>query len=314
MTTTPLTQGYLETADGHRVKYAQFGAPDGAAAVVLHGGPGSSSQLNMLDWFDLSRQRVLLLDQRGCGKSLPTGSLEHNTTPHLIEDIERLRVHLGIKSWVVVGGSWGAFLALAYAAAKPAAVRKLVLRGVFLPTEQQLDWFFQRLRLLMPLAWRELTFDMTARQADSVLHTLGLALLEGNEHRQAWAAGRWATYENRIMAAMAGQPLTDATVSADTARIHKYRIQAHYLLNHCFSDVPTVLRALRKTGIGVVCVHGAHDWICPPANVALLSEALTDVDVRWVPRGTHTTADPSIRDALTLALRDVFQTLPRSGL
>lgn len=333
----PLSQGYLQTPDGHQLYYAEFGNERAPAVVVLHGGPGSSSNPAMLDWFDLSRWRVVLFDQRGSGKSLPTGSLEHNTTAHLVADIERLRQHLAISAWTVVGGSWGAYLALAYVASHAVRVRHLVLRGTFLPSRLQLDWFFQQLQALVPEAWNSLTETMSQNEKQSVLQTLTARLLGSEREPMADAAERWRNYENTIMATMmqgriapqarqgqpaekkqtrqvhgATQPATagvdspgkqgsgqeeDGNAAART--IHKYRIQAHYLRHTGFIDLPVLLAQLREVSVQTILLHGTHDWICPAANVYLLQRFLPRVDLRWIPGGTHTPSDPLILAALT---------------
>ncbi|HBP29416.1 MAG: alpha/beta fold hydrolase [Advenella sp.] len=332
----PLSQGYLQTPDGHQLYYAEFGNVRAPAAVVLHGGPGSSSNLAMLDWFDLRRWRVVLFDQRGSGKSLPTGSLEHNTTAHLVDDIERLRQHLAISAWTVVGGSWGAYLALAYVARYAASIHHLVLRGTFLPSRLQLDWFFQQLQALVPQAWDSLTETMSDSEKESVLLTLADRLLGSDREKMSDAAERWSNYENNIMGSMmqgkpaqqasSGQPAqkkhTQAQGSAAQAaasaqpqgedgerdqgqaraaarNIHKYRIQAHYLRHTGFIDLPALLAQLRQVPVKTTLLHGTHDWICPAANVHMLQRFLPGADLCWVPGGTHTPSDPLILAALT---------------
>lgn len=332
----PLSQDFLPTADGHQLYYAEFGNIRAPAVVVLHGGPGSSSNLAMLDWFDLRRWRVVLFDQRGSGKSLPTGSLEHNTTAHLVHDIEQLRQHLAISAWTVVGGSWGAYLALAYAAGHAQHIRHLVLRGTFLPSRLQLDWFFQQLQALMPQAWDSLTETMSDSEKESVLQTLASRLLGNDREQMSDAAERWSNYENKIMASMMqgksqqqasnGQPVENKQAEVQDAaahlaagtqpqgkegereqgqaraaarNIHKYRIQAHYLHHTGFIDLPALLAQLRQAPVKTTLLHGTHDWICPAANVYLLQRFLPHADLRWVPGGTHTTSDPLILAALT---------------
>ena len=333
----PLSQGYLQTPDGHQLYYAEFGNARAPAVVVLHGGPGSSSNLAMLDWFDLNRWRVVLFDQRGSGKSLPTGSLEHNTTAHLVDDIEQLREHLAISAWTVVGGSWGAYLALAYAARYAQRIHHLVLRGTFLPSRLQLDWFFQHLQALVPQAWDSLTETMSDSEKESVLQTLSARLLGSDREQISDAAQRWSSYENSIMARMMqGKPVQQAqngkpaeknkhagaqdAAAGQAARaqsqaeegereqgqarvaarnIHKYRIQAHYLRHTGFIDLPALLAQLRQAPVKTTLLHGTHDWICPAANVHLLQRFLPSAELRWIPGGTHTPSDPLILAALT---------------
>lgn len=334
----PLSHGYLHTSDGHQLYYAEFGNFRAPAVVVLHGGPGSSSNLAMLDWFDLRRWRVVLFDQRGSGKSRPTGSLEHNTTAHLVADIEQLRQHLAIPAWTVVGGSWGAYLAIAYAARHAASIRHLVLRGTFLPSGLQLDWFFQQLQALVPQAWESLTETMNEREKTSVLQTLADRLLGDDQEKMADAARRWSNYETGIMTAMmqgkeaqqtrnaqpaenkpnhaqgaqgssaAGLPSQEDSGDAEAEHkraqaaartIHKYRIQAHYLQHKGFIDLPLLLAQLREVPVSATLLHGTHDWICPTANVHLLQRFLPRAELHWVPGGTHTPSDPLILAALT---------------
>ncbi|MGO1766286.1 hypothetical protein CAP48_14380 [Advenella sp. S44] len=213
-----ISHGYINTPDGHQLYYAQFGNIRAATAVVLHGGPGSSSNLAMLDWFDLQRWHVVLIDQRGGGQSLPTGSLEHNTTAHLVADIERVRQHLSISDWTVVGGSWGAYLALAYAVSHARHVRHLVLRGAFVPSRLQLDWFFQDLGALVPQAWHTLTETMTENEKQTVLKTLTSRLLGTDPKAISDAALRWSQYETGIMNSMMQCRAARGTQGDESAR------------------------------------------------------------------------------------------------
>lgn len=305
--TIPVREGLLDVGDGHQLYYAEFGRSDAPAAVVLHGGPGSACHSSMLEWFDLSAHRVVLFDQRGSGRSIPSGGLTSNATQDLAEDIERLRRFLRISSWMVVGGSWGAMLGLFYAAKYPDSVQGMVLRGVFLPNDEQLKWFFQDLKMLVPGAWAELTSNMTASEKKAVLPTLARRILMGAQAEAVDAAARWGQYENAVMAAMRGEHLKRQG-DPSPAQLEKYRVQSHYLSQSCFVTEQDLLAALRRIAISPVFVHGTHDWICPPANVVRLLDAMPGATVRWVPKGTHTPADPLIRDALRLAIKDTIAT------
>lgn len=314
--TVSLSQGLLDVGAGHHVYFEEYGQADAPAAVVLHGGPGSSCNTGMLDWFDLSRQRVVLFDQRGCGKSTPAGALAHNTTRDLIEDIERLRRSLQIAQWLVVGGSWGAMLGLAYAAAYPASLRGLVLRGVFLPGPEQLDWFFQSLRALVPEAWAALTTTMSQAEQNCVLSSLAHRLLHGTDDEQCAAAGKWSQYEDAIMAAMMGKS-QDPAVNRHSRQLHKYRLQAHYLSHGCFVTEAQLLQGAQSITTPTIFVHGTHDWICPPQNLVRLMPFMPHAQIRWVARGTHTPSDPAIQAELRAAIRDVttgasLETAPHS--
>lgn len=304
MSPSPFDQQQLPTGDGHRLYLAQYGNPDAPAAVVLHGGPGSGTQPSVLDWFDLSRQRVVLFDQRGAGKSLPQGELANNDSQKLVADIERIREHLDIDRWLVVGGSWGATLALLYAGSHVERISALVLRGSFLASERELHWFFQDLRALVPQGWAQMTDGWSDAQKASVMTTLCEALLYGDASQATDAARRWNEYENAVMSAMAGKlddlPASSAELPARV--LHKYRLQAHYLSNACFTSEAELMAAAAKLReIPVTLVHGTHDLVCPPENAVRLKQAMPHATLDWVKNGGHTPADPGIAAGLQRA-------------
>ena len=289
MSTTPFHQQQIATGDGHTLHVAQYGRPDGPAAVVLHGGPGSGSQLSMLDWFDLNRQRVVLFDQRGAGQSLPHGDILNNDSHRLVADIELLRRTLNISRWLVVGGSWGATLALLYAGQHRAQVSGLIIRGSFLGSAREMHWFFHALRALVPEGWARLTAGWRADQ-------------------------RWSDYEDAIMRVMSGgarenkkeTPPNDAPALASARTLGKYRLQAHYLSQSCFTSEKKLFRLARRLDtVPTILIHGSHDLVCPPENALRLQRFMPHAQLRWVMKGTHTTADASIAQALTEAVREL---------
>lgn len=309
----PLRSGHLPDSAGHRVYFAEFGCADGPASVVLHGGPGGRSQLSMLEWFDLTRQRVVLFDQRGAGLSLPAGELAYNTTADLVADIERLRAYLGIGRWHVIGGSWGAVPAILYAGSYPQRLRGLVLRGSFLTSPREMQWFFQDLQALAPQAWGRLTQGWNRAQKQQVLHSLTVLLQNGTVARQRDGAARWGSYEDGLMLAMNGaapRALAAADGDMTPARLNKYRIQAHYLSQHCFTSERKLLRAARQAdaaGIPAIIIHGTRDWICPPQNAVRLQRFMPAADLRWIAGGAHTADDALIAAALRQAVADLHQ-------
>jgi proline iminopeptidase len=307
MSATPFDQQNLPTGDGHTLFVAQYGQPDAPAAVVLHGGPGSGTQPSVLEWFDLARQRVVLFDQRGAGQSQPHGEIINNDSTKLVADIEMIRERLCIERWMVVGGSWGATLALLYAAQHARRIRAMVLRGSFLASQRELHWFFQSLRAMVPQAWEEMTLGWQEEQKQQVLATLGKQLLHGSEQEAEQAATRWGAYEEAIMQAMSGKLALPTTPSKASARtVGKYRLQAHYLLNACFTreaDLLGAANALANTP--TVIVHGSHDLVCPPENAARLAKLMPHARLHWVPRGGHTPADPLIAAALREAVLEL---------
>jgi proline iminopeptidase len=307
MSATPFDQQNLPTSDGHTLFVAQYGQPDAPAAVVLHGGPGSGTQPSALEWFDLTRQRVVLFDQRGAGKSQPHGEIINNDSTKLVADIEMIRERLGIERWMVVGGSWGATLALLYAAQHVRRIRAMVLRGSFLASQGELNWFFQSLRAMVPHSWEELTLGWQEEQKQQVLATLGKQLLQGSEQEAEDAATRWGSYEEAVMQAMSGNlalPTTNSKASART--IGKYRLQAHYLLNACFTREADLIDATKSlANTPTVIVHGSHDLVCPPENAARLAKLMPHARLHWVSRGGHTPADPLIAAALREAVLEL---------
>jgi proline iminopeptidase len=301
----PFDHGYLAVGGGHQLYFAQYGQPDAPAAVVLHGGPGSGCNPAMLDWFDLSRQRVVLFDQRGAGKSIPLGCIENNCTSDLVEDIERLRIKLGIPHWLVVAGSWGTVLALSYARRYPAAVSGMVLRGTFLASARELHWFFQSSHALVPVAWEQLTAGWSLSQRQSVLSTLTDMLLNGTPDQRADGARRWSAYEDAVMSVMLGADTVSACRDPDHT-IAKYTVQSHYLSHGCFTSERTVFRNARKLkDIPIIVIHGTCDLVCPPQNAIRLMRFLPHAKLRWVIKGTHTPSDPLIAAALSTAIHDL---------
>ncbi len=310
MPPTAFDQLHLPTGDGHSLYLAQFGNPGAPAAIVLHGGPGSGTQPSVLDWFDLNQQRVILFDQRGAGQSTPLGEIKHNDSHKLVADIELIRSHLAIERWMVLGGSWGATLALLYAGAHTERVNSLILRGSFLTSPREMTWFFQSLCAMVPQAWADLTRAWPEHDRKDVLATLARQFLHGSKQSAEDAASRWSHYEDAVMQAMSGK-LSSVARTSDTAAVSactlaKYRMQAHYLSNGCFTSEAELLTIANKlSSIPVALIHGTHDLVCPPENAWRLASAMPHAQLRWVERGGHTPADTEIANALKLAVSEL---------
>lgn len=302
-----LQEGYLSVGNGHSLYFSEHGNASGPASLVLHGGPGSGCTPSMLEWFDLSRQRVILLDQRGAGKSLPLGGLIHNTTAELAFDIEKLREALKIVRWSVVGGSWGSTLGIVYTGSFPQSVSSLILRGVFLASQREMHWFFQSLAALAPDAWLHLTAGWEPLQKSNVLQFLTWLLHNGTPTEVREAALRWNDYEIAIMQAMTGV-ISMRQPDDSNILISKYRLQSHYLSQSCFLTERAVFRyAKAASKVPTVIVHGTHDWICPPENVLRLKRFMPHAEVCWVEKGTHTASDPTICGALKRTICGTLQ-------
>lgn len=246
---------------------------------------------------------MILFDQRGCGRSQPQGALQANTSDHLVADIEHLRQHLGIERWLVVGGSWGAGLALAYAAAHPASCLGLVLRGVFLGRSSDLDWFFQQACQLMPDAWSKLAQPAPAAARADMLRWLSEGLHSDQpqvalERAWAWQAWEVALSERRGSTA----PLRPVAGDA-AALLAKYRLQSHYLLNGCFwGDVGLLARARSLASVPTAILHGRLDWICRPQAAWELHRSLPGSRLQWLDGCGHSPFEPAMAQALSQAV------------
>src|SRR5215468_7560433 len=192
----PFRTGFLRVSDVHQLYFEESGNPNGKPAVFLHGGPGGGTDEKMRTFFDPKRYRIVLFDQRGCGKSTPHASLVDNTTWHLVEDMERLREHLGIERWLVFGGSWGSTLALAYAQAHPQRVLGLVLRGIFLGRAQEIDWFMHGMRFLFPEAWGAFAGFLPPGERGDLLAAYYRRLTDLDPATHMPAAHAWSRYES----------------------------------------------------------------------------------------------------------------------
>ena len=301
----PLSTGYLDVGDGHRLYFETCGNPRGLPVVVLHGGPGSGTSARMRTLYDPERFHTVLFDQRGCGRSLPQGELHANDLNALIADIERLRLHLGIARWLVSGGSWGATLALAYAANAPQAVLGILVRSVFLAGDHDIQWFFQGAKALVPQAWKALAAQVAPESADLLS---GLQkCLNGNDLTPArQAAVAWARYEQSL--AQPGQaplpsPELDDLAPQDRL-VRKYRIQAHYLAQQCFLGATGICSLIaRLPAVPVAIVHGRLDCVCQPENARRLQQAIPGSRLAWADGAGHDPFHPAMSSAWITFLR-----------
>ncbi|MBB5425864.1 proline iminopeptidase [Paraburkholderia atlantica] len=310
----------LRTRDGHRVWYALAGARDGVPVAVLHGGPGSGSQPGVLRLFDLQRFRVVLIDQRGTGASTPHGSVRHNRTDYLIADLEAIRARLGFARWGVLGGSWGAALALAYAGQCPQSVTGVVVRGLFLTSAREVRGLFIASRKRAPRAWSRLRAAARCEQPATLAARCGSGLQYGaNEARQRSLALAWRGYENAVLASASPRGSAaqqrgvqrNARESQRFARklIGKYRIQAHYLAHRCWLGETRLLSLARRAaaaGVPIAAVHGARDPVCPHGNLRRLSRAVASARVESVSAAGHLTSDPALHARVAQVLAAMF--------
>ena len=300
----PKIHGFLDVGEGHSVYYEQCGPDDGFPIVFLHGGPGSGCSPRHRQLFDLTRYKVIFFDQRGCCRSRPTGSVQANTSDHLVADIEHLRQHMGIDRWLVVGGSWGAGLALAYAAAHPSACLGLVLRGVFLGRIADLDWFFQQTRQLLPDAWAAFAKHAPQAARADMLRWLYDMLHHGLPTQALEAASAWEAWETAVIQRNSAAPRNELLTGQDAQTLlDKYRVQSHYLMNACFwGDASLLMRARSLAAVPTAIVHGRLDWCCLSQAAWDLHMNLPGSRLLWLDDCGHSPFEPAMALALAEAI------------
>jgi proline iminopeptidase len=296
----PYHHDWLQVSALHSIYFEQCGNPDGAPVVVLHGGPGSGCAPAQRRFFDPTHYRIILLDQRGCKRSLPLGCIEENTIGHLVDDLELLREHLGITQWLVFGGSWGSTLALAYANTYPQAVGGMILRGIFLCRPSELDWFLRQVRYFFPEAWEEFVAALPASERSDILHAYRQRIFSDDRIAATASAIRWSQFETAIMSLLPGTG-TPAFVDDDVV-IGRARIQLHYLLNGGFVDGQALLEQIdRFRHIPAIIVQGRYDMVCPPLTAYELHRAWPEAQFNIIADAGHSAMEPGTASALVAA-------------
>jgi proline iminopeptidase len=299
----PFAAGWLPTGGLHEIYYEECGSKSGKPAVVLHGGPGGAINTTMRRFFDPSRWRVTLFDQRGCGKSRPNASLQDNTTWTLVEDIERLRKRLGIDKWTVFGGSWGSTLALAYAITHPERVQGLVLRGVFLLTERELRWFYQDgASMLFPDAWERFCAPIPPAERGDMIAAYHKRLTHPDRRVQAEAAAAWSQWEGDTIS-LRGPEARPAKFNEVDFAIAFARIECHFFANRGFFDGDgwLIKNVHRIADLPGWIVQGRFDVVTPLESAWRLKTAwpAARFDIIW--DAGHASTEPGIIDALVRA-------------
>ena len=298
----PFESGMLDVGDGHTVYWERCGTKGAKPAVFLHGGPGSGCSPKQRQQFDPERYDVLLFDQRGCGRSTPYASLDNNTTWDLVADIERLREMCGHDKWLVFGGSWGSTLSLAYAQTHPERVSELVLRGIFLCRQNELDWLYKHgASELYPEEWERFVTHIPEDEREDLVEAYRKRLTGDDPAVQLAAAKAWSRWEGMTVTLLPDPKMLEE-FTEDSHAVPIGRIENHYFINRCWLEEGQLLaNADRLRGIPGTIVQGRHDCCTPPSAAWALKKAWPEVDLQIVPDGGHLFTEPGITDGLVRA-------------
>lgn len=296
----PFNAGHLKVSELHTLFYEEVGNPNGVPIVFVHGGPGGGIDSSMRRYFDPKIWRVVLFDQRGCGKSTPFSELTENTTWDSVADMEKLRLHLGIETWAVFGGSWGSTLALAYAIQHAAQVKALILRGIFLLREKEIRWFYQEgASYLFPDAWAKYLAPIPVNERHDLLSAFHKRLTSADPKVRSEAARAWSVWEGstsklffdpKFVERFAGDAFADAFA----------RIECHYFVNKgFFAEDGWLLKHVDKIRhIPAWIVQGRYDVVCPATSAYELHQAWPESELHIIPDAGHSASEPGIRSKL----------------
>ena len=300
----PYQTGMLEVGNGHSLYWELSGNPDGKPVVFLHGGPGGGSSPDHRRQFNPDKYKILVFDQRGCGKSTPYASLDHNTTWDLVEDIEKLRTQVSkVDKWQVFGGSWGSTLSLAYAETHPERVTELVLRGIFLFDQYEIDWMYKEggASQVYPDKFAEFLAPIPEDERGDLVEAYRKRLTSDDRAEQLAAAQAWSKWEGDIVTLLPS-PSTIEHFTAPGTAVAVARIENHYMANHGWLAQGQLLEGAKKLrGIPGVIVQGRHDTCTPPMAAWTLKQAWPEVELNIIPDAGHLFSEPGNLDALVRA-------------
>ncbi len=321
-----LQTGFLDVGDGHCIYWETAGNPQGLPVVYLHGGPGAGCSPSHRRFFDPKRYFIVLVDQRGAGRSTPRSSISHNTTQHLLQDLDRLRRHLSVDRWLVFGGSWGATLALAYGQAYPENVLGFVLRGVFLGTQRETDWFLDGMGRFRPDAREAFLAALPAQEQDDPLAHYYRRLCDADPAVHGPAARAWARYEEAcsyLGATLVPRPSINLDQQArafvangqsrpggQEAFLPLARLEAHYMVHRCFLDEGQLLNGLAAIAhLPCHIVQGACDLVCPPETAWAVHRRWAISQLSLIADAGHSALEPGIQAGLLAATEEMLTQL-----
>jgi proline iminopeptidase len=299
----PYVTGRLAVDARHTLYWESCGRGDGVPVVFLHGGPGGGCLPHHRRYFDPSFWRIVLIDQRGAGRSTPVAEIEGNTTQALVADLERVRAHLRIDRWLVFGGSWGSTLGLAYAEAHPERCLGLVLRGIFLAQRAEIDWFMHGMRQIFPEAWRAFAGFLPEAERGNLLVSYYRRLVDPDPAVHLPAAHAWDRYEGACSTLLPGNDPTPK-FDSDAAALAIARIEAHYFVHDAFLQQGELLAGLpRIRDLPCTIVQGRYDIVCPPVTADTLARAWPEAEFVVVPDAGHSVREPGITRELVAAVK-----------
>ncbi len=297
----PYSSGYMAVDEPHEIYWEQCGNPDGVPIVFLHGGPGGGCSDILRRFFDPDHYRIILFDQRGCGRSTPHACLINNNPEALVRDIEQLRDHLKIEKWCVFGGSWGSTLALHYASKHPEQIISMILRGIFLMEAADIEWFIYKNQYVFPEAWEQFASVIPENQRDDLLNAYYERLTSEDKEIQIDAAVTWYLYESACAYLKPNHDLITTPEQKDKA-LSLALLECHYFKHYMFTDQTSLLTKVDKfRHIPSTIIQGRYDMICPIAAAHKLHKAWPEADYIIVPDAGHSALDPPIRSHLIQA-------------
>lgn len=296
----PYKEGTLQVSDLHKIYFQEAGNPEGKPVLFVHGGPGGGIVPIYRQYFDPTKWRIILFDQRGCGRSTPHAELKENTTWDLVSDIEKLRLQLGVESWVVFGGSWGSSLALAYSETHPERCRGLILRGIFMVRQKEIRWFYQEgASNIFPDAWEEYLKPIPPEERDDLVAAYYRRLTSSDSQVRLEAARAWSIWEAST-SKLIQDPGLMQSFGRDKFAEAFARIECHYFINKCFfeRDEQLLENIDRIRHIPGVIVQGRYDVVCPMRSAWDLHRAWPEAQLIVVPDAGHSMTEKGIRSAL----------------
>ncbi|OUS28305.1 prolyl aminopeptidase [Gammaproteobacteria bacterium 45_16_T64] len=310
----PYREQRFETGTHHVLHVEESGNKDGIPILFLHGGPGSACEPFHRRFFDPEKYRIILFDQRGCGRSTPHANVESNTTQDLIADMEQIRVELEVDHWVLFGGSWGATLALLYAQRYPETVKAMVLRGIFLARQRDLDWLYKDgANRIFPDAWDAFTHNIPAEDHDNLLQAYQDLLAGNNELARMSAAKTWSAWEGHCATLRPNITVMDHFAEPHTA-LSMARVEVHYFSNNVFIDENQILNNMDIiNSIPGIIVHGRYDMVCPLENATELHKRWDAAELQIIRDAGHASSEAGIVDALVRATDSIAKTLGESA-